>query len=391
MTPEGRTGKDNCSLDMRQVQGEENGMNENSRTTGKDHDAPQGPGAITWEWKARHLLTDKFVLLDFVKVVLIAGGATTLLLMIAVSFKGDMSTVLHMAEFGAVMTGGLAVLFLLIMAVIGGRFRYRFSVDDAGVTFEMLSGFVKKTNKLAIFLGFLARNPGLAGAGILARAEEYNRIDFKDLTKVRDYPDDRVLFIRGRYNPKPIRLYCPPELYPSVAAAIRAGLDQGRQARAQEILELGPSALPRRFKTSVAVLVATLLLFVSPLPVHSLVPTAAGLLALASVWLSPIRKPLSVLLVLSLCGLVLLLGQELFTVRVTTTEEEFLAYARSQGVHLEAVPADLLGNYAPYQTFHAEEWFGLGVCLAGALILAGVGVAAFAGAFLRKKPGKESA
>jgi hypothetical protein len=376
---------------MHTVHGKENGMNENSRTTGKDHDAPQGLGGITWEWKARHLLTDKFVLLDFVKVVLIAGGGMTLLLMIAVSFKGDMSTVLNMAVFGAVITGGLALLFLLIMAVIGGRLRYRFTVDDTGVTFEMLSGFVKKTNKLAIILGVLARNPGLAGAGLLARTEEYNRIDFKDLTKVRDYPDDRVIFIRGRYNPKPIRLYCPPELYGGVAAAIRTGLDQGRQARAQEIRELGPSALPRRFKTSLAVLVATLLLFVSPLPVHPLVPTAAGLLALAALWLAPLRKPLAALLVLSLCGLVLLLGQELFTVRVTTTEEEFLAYARSQGVQLDAVHPSLLGNYAPYQTFHAEEWVGLGVCLAGALILAGVGVAAFAGAFLRKKPGKESA
>ncbi len=366
-------------------------MNENSRTTGKDHDAPQGAGGITWEWKARHLLTDKFQLLNFGKLVLMAGGGTALLLMIAVSFWGDMSTVLDMAVLSAIVTGGLAVLFLLVMAVFGGLFRYRFTVDDTGVTFEMLSGFAKKTNKLAIILGVLARNPGLAGAGILARIEEYNRIDFKDLTTVRDYPDDRVIFIRGRYNPKPILLYCPPELYPDVAAAIQTGLDQGRQARAQEIRELGPSALPRRFKTSLAVLVATLLLFVAPLPVHPLVPTAAGLLALAALWLAPLRKPLAVLLVPALLGFVLLLGQKLFTVRVKTTEEEFLAYARSQGVQLDAVHPSLLRNYAPYQTFHAEEWVQLGLCLAGALILAGVGVAAFAGAFLRKKPGKESA
>ncbi len=352
---------------------------------------PRGLGSLTWEWKARHLLTDKFVMLDFVKLMLIAGGAMTLLLVLAVSFKGDKSTMLDMALFCAVMTGGIAVLFLLIMAVIGGRFRYRFSVDDTGVTFEMLSGFVKKTNKLAIFLGVLARNPGVMGAGILAMSEEYNRIDFKDLTRVRYYPDARVIFLRARFNPKPIRLYCPPELYASVAAAIRAGQDKGRQARAQEVLELGPSVLPRRFKTSVAVLVATLLLFVSPLPVHPLVPTAAGFLALTALWLAPLRKPLAVLLVLALCGLVLLLGQELFTVRITTTEEEFLAYARSQGVQLDAVHPSLLGNFAPYQTFHAEEWLGLGVCLAGALILAGVGVAAFAGAFLRKKTEKESA
>lgn len=362
-------------------------MNENSHTTGKDHDAPQGLGGITWEWKARHLLTDKFVLLDVVKVVLMAGGGMALLLMAVVSFKGNMSTVLDMAFFSAIITGGLALLFLLVLAVIGGRLRYRFTVDEAGVTFEMLSGFVKKTNKLTIILGVLARNPGLAGAGLLARAEEHNRIDFKDLIKVREYPNDRVVFIRARFNPKPIRLYCPPELYGSVAAAIQAGQDKGRQARAQEVRELGPSALPRRFKTSVGVLVGTLLLFASPLPVHPLALTAFGLLALVAVWLTPLRKPLAALLVLSLCGLVLYLGQELFTVRISTTEEEFKAYAASQGVHLDVVHPSLLGNFAPYQTFLAEEWLQLGLCLAGALILAGVGGAAFVGAFLRKKPG----
>lgn len=75
----------------------------------------QSPGAsvIEWEWKAKHLLTDVFVLRDFVLLMLCTGGAATSLLMVMVLIFGDVDAMMRIAVFGLVATGGVGLLFLL--------------------------------------------------------------------------------------------------------------------------------------------------------------------------------------------------------------------------------------------------------------------------------------
>lgn len=131
-------------------------------------------GKFSWDWKARHILTDRFVLADFAKIMGIAGGGLTILVGSVVLFQGDWDAAWRVAVFALAMTCVVALLFLLIMLIIGGKFRYCFEIDDKAVTFTMLSGFVKSGNRLAVILGALARSPGTVGAGLLAKSEEYN-------------------------------------------------------------------------------------------------------------------------------------------------------------------------------------------------------------------------
>ena len=233
----------------------------------------------------------------------------------------------------------------------------------------MLSSFAKKANLWAIVLGALARSPGTVGAGLLARSEEYNRIDFSRLKTVRYYPRDSVIFLRGRGNPKPIRLYCPADQYSQIAAAIEKGFTAGQRAWAAELARRGPSAVPERLWASAAVLAAGAALFASPM---SISPLNIGLLvaAVAGVWLPAVNRFISVGLCCTVLGYALLTVKEMLTVRISTTEKELRDYAASQGVQLEgAIPNDILGNFAPYQTMHAGEWAGLAVAGLGALAL----------------------
>lgn len=187
-------------------------------------DQEQDSSTLSWEWKAKHILTDKFVLKDMGKIMLFAGGGLTLILGGIGVFQGDMETVVNMLMLSGVITGVVVVLAVLVMLIIGGRLRYHFTVDSEGVSFQMLS-FARKMNTAVMVGGAMMESMSAVGAGALAKGEEHNRIEFSELTKLRLYPEDKVVFIRGRWNPKPIRLYCPPELYGPVSTRIQEAFD----------------------------------------------------------------------------------------------------------------------------------------------------------------------
>jgi len=347
-------------------------------------------GKFSWDWKARHILTDRFVLADFAKIMGIAGGGLTILVGSVVLFQGDWDAAWRVAVFALAMTCVVALLFLLIMLIIGGKFRYCFEIDDKAVTFTMLSGFVKSGNRLAVILGALARSPGTVGAGLLAKSEEYNRLAFKDISRIRYYPNDNVVFLRARYNLKPIRLYCPPELYDEAADRIRRGFEAGKALREIEDLTLGPSLVPRRIKARLAALAASSLILAAPLDAPPALALALSAMAAGAIWIPSAGKSLGSLLSLGSLAVGLFLARFLTTVNVTTTEAEFRAYAVSKGVRLNEAVLDnsLLGNFAPYETFNPEHWALFGLAILGVLVLMSLGLAAYRGGFDRKAPGK---
>lgn len=341
-------------------------------------------GTITWDWKARHLLKDKFVRKDMVKLVLFSGGGVTLLLLATLFFMGELEEPWPILRFCGVITAGLVALFLLIMLVIGGSLRYRFTVDPKGVGFEVLSKGVKKTNWLSIAVGVLAGNPGVTGAGMLAKAEEHNRIDFQDLTRFRLYPGDQVIVIRGRYNPKPIRLYCPPEQYAEIAQRIQRGFAAGRKLRQEEEQVLGPSPLPRRLRWSAFALIASAIFLASPIELPPLAVIATGLAALAAIWVTHFKRFLGSLCALLPIAVLAFLVYEGTRLRFSMKEEEVLEYAKSQGVELQSIHESALGPYTLFNRLDPDEWFALCLCVLGCALLIWTGVKALRGGFARK-------
>ena len=178
---------------------------------------------ITWEWKAKHILTDKFVLRDMLKVIGFSGGGLMVILLSIMLFQRDWDALRRVFLLCLLVIGIFAVLALVVMLLFGGIFRYRYTIDEASVDFEMISKKARKASSLAILLGALLGSAGTVGAGLLAKSEQRNRIKLNELKWVLYYPKDSAIKIRGKGNPKPILLYCPPGRYEEIEAVIRNG------------------------------------------------------------------------------------------------------------------------------------------------------------------------
>ena len=203
--------------------------------------APDGPdgvtkknGVYTWEMSVP-LLTSKFFLADFAKLMAIAGGGLGLILVCIVIFSGDYDAIPGILLLSAVCTGGVALIFVfVVLAVFRNRVRLAYRVDSKGATTRMLDRRAKTGAKLAMILGAMAGKPGVAGSGLLASADEVRRVEYENVTRVNYHPKDRVIFLRPPYCFRPQRLFCPPDAYEEIAAVVARGVERGRKKQKEE-------------------------------------------------------------------------------------------------------------------------------------------------------------
>lgn len=122
-----------------------------------------------------------------------------------------------------VFTGAGLVLMvisvLIFAAVMGNRVTVDFVVDAAGARMKVRSARVKGVNWAAVLLGAARRNPAAAGAGLAGMSQERTEIAWNELREVRQYPAERVVWMRGDVFSR-LRLYCTEENYARVCAII---------------------------------------------------------------------------------------------------------------------------------------------------------------------------
>lgn len=183
----------------------------------------------TQSWTASiALLTNRFVLYDFGKVlgITMIVIAALMFIMLGVSgshhdFWSDYLSVLRV--FGLVIAG-LAVLFLLVMLLFfGNRFVIRFELSPTGIAWDTRMRRARLANRLAIIAGALGRNPGVAGAGLLAAAQESGFISWSEVRKIRLHPALCTISIMNSWRVV-IRLFCTPDNYRAVADTLRRRL-----------------------------------------------------------------------------------------------------------------------------------------------------------------------
>lgn len=114
----------------------------------------------------------------------------------------------------------MVVATLSYAVLVGNQTTMRFKISDLGVTMKIESKRLKAVNRLAVVLGLLARRPGAIGAGTVAMSQEETEIPWDELSQVRFYPADRVIFLRGDILSR-IRVYCSPDNYDTAERMIR--------------------------------------------------------------------------------------------------------------------------------------------------------------------------
>ncbi|ACS80419.1 hypothetical protein [Maridesulfovibrio salexigens] len=180
---------------------------------------------IIWNWNAKHILADKYRMLEFGKLLFAVLVMFIVLMGFIVVFvdggMGELQTALYIS---IAAIGGFGVLIFVALALVGHVFHYQFGVSDKSVFSRMFTGKMKDAANGIVVLAAMMENPQAMGQGILAKTDEYVEISFADMTNIKWYPDDCVIKFKGTWYSKPFYMDCPPHLYHEIEAKIRAGL-----------------------------------------------------------------------------------------------------------------------------------------------------------------------
>lgn len=118
---------------------------------------------------------------------------------------------------------GLGVASLLVMILFfGNRYRMGFMVGPKGVAWTTVTRRAKWSNRVALAAGLLGGRPGLAGAGLLAQANEQGLIEWDDIRTLRVYEEHSTISLKNSWRVV-IRLHCTPENFKAVLDAVRRG------------------------------------------------------------------------------------------------------------------------------------------------------------------------
>ena len=128
------------------------------------------------------------------------------------------------AKYALLMIALLFILtVLLIIIVYGAKYAPGYIIDEHGITNYTQKTQLKKNriiNGLAIALGLFSGNFSAAGAGMLASSRQIVRVKWSRVRKVRYYPNQCAILIRGGFAEK-IVVFCTKENYAAVEAIIR--------------------------------------------------------------------------------------------------------------------------------------------------------------------------
>ncbi|MFZ2086941.1 MAG: hypothetical protein WAU47_00065 [Desulfobaccales bacterium] len=328
------------------------------------------------------LLTNRFILYDFIKL-LVASFLVMYVLLVVMTVILDRRIKLDVlagyAKLGGVVMVGLGVIMILVMLIFfWNRFPMRFTLSHRGALVESISRRGKLGNRLAIILGMLARNPGVAGAGFLGVAQESVSLEWRDLHRVKVHPAHRVISLMNSWRVV-FRLYCTPENYTPVLAAVQTWAEKGRKSRERAARRTGPSPRPRLLLLSGGALLAGLALAALPLEVPGLWRGLVVVLGLSAIWLAPLSRFLGVAVLVAVASVVALFVSQGLEVSQLFSEEDYRAYAASRGVQVEEVPDWALGKYRRFSTFYGGDWAATAIAGLGLVFFTGLGLGALGG------------
>lgn len=173
---------------------------------------------IQWEIYIK-IFKNRFIL----KGLLIAIGIPfgTLVLAIIILSKGDiMGTDAKYALFLIFLL--LIITYIIIMIIYGGKYAPGFIIDDKGITNYTQDNQGKKNsiiNTILVISGLYGGNLSAAGSGMIAQSRQEVKITWKEIRKVKYYPRQNTIIVRGGLNNK-LAIFCTKENYEKVETVI---------------------------------------------------------------------------------------------------------------------------------------------------------------------------
>ena len=176
---------------------------------------------LSWEVEVP-LLTNPFILSH------VGGAILALMALLLVVFGAALGWANGWEGVGLALLLTLAAgLFVALISVLtlglflGNRYRLEFRLDDAGIQMVSRSRRAGLAHRLALLSGVLARNPGVAAAGVAGVVTETVFVAWDEVQGLRPHPGRGVVTVRRRFFPD-LHVFCAPGAYPAVLAFLNA-------------------------------------------------------------------------------------------------------------------------------------------------------------------------
>jgi len=121
----------------------------------------------------------------------------------------------------------LALSWLFIMIVYGGRYDVEFLLDQRGAHSQTQENQRKKNrliNRLTIIAGLISGKPAVAGAGLLAQSRQAESIKWTEVRTVKYDSRRKTILLSGGWTKKMV-LFCERDNYESVSGAVKTFLN----------------------------------------------------------------------------------------------------------------------------------------------------------------------
>jgi hypothetical protein len=184
------------------------------------------------------LLTNRFILWDFLRVFLIAGAVMQGMVLLMSFLLGDELMFLPLPLWG-ILAAILAALFVLSAGVVlQNSLAFEYALDDQGaygVSRIRRRGSRVMLAVLAVFGVFAGNLPMADGAWEMRSAREGAGLKWREVGKVTYHPAQRVITLNDSWH-SVLRLYVPAEQWASVVAYVQAATAKplARPRRAME-------------------------------------------------------------------------------------------------------------------------------------------------------------
>jgi hypothetical protein len=174
---------------------------------------------ITWENHVS-IFKNPFILKGLVISIGIPFG---LLILAIIVFSGG-NIMDSDAKYALLM---IVLLFLFtyffILIIYKGKYAPGFIINDEGIINYTQTSQGKKNkmiNTLTIFLSLFSRNFSAAGAGVLAKSKQTEKIKWKEVRKVKYYPKRNTILVYGGFTQK-IAVFCIKDNYSLIEKTIK--------------------------------------------------------------------------------------------------------------------------------------------------------------------------
>ncbi|MEZ5840703.1 MAG: hypothetical protein R3D02_09865 [Hyphomicrobiales bacterium] len=179
--------------------------------------------ALQWETDVG-LLDNRMIWKALVTLIVTTFVVIAILMSFILALNGEAESIPPLLGMFALVCAGLFVLMLVIMLVVfGNRIGMRFVLDAGKVRTEIVDRRARTGNRIAVIVGALAGKPGLAGAGLIASADEVREFEWRQIVAAKIDERRRVIELSNDWRVVAC-LFCTPEVFEAAKARVAASI-----------------------------------------------------------------------------------------------------------------------------------------------------------------------